>query len=93
MTKPCILIMEIVIENHNRIFDKTQVPEIKDVIMCMTDNEVRHRIIYSHFSNRFPDSTSMLQIKGVGLHPLKISFLTEDLSESNKYFFVMYRYI
>lgn len=48
--------------------------------MGMTDKEVRHRVINSHLPNRFSDSSTMLQIKGVRFHPLNVAFFTECLS-------------
>ena len=56
-----------------------RIPEIKNMIMCLADNEIRRSVIHSHLSNRFSYGSSILQIECVGVHPLHIAFLTKNL--------------
>ena len=55
------------------------IPEIKNMVMCLADNEIRCSVIHSHLSNRFSYGSSILQIECVGVHPLHIAFLTKNL--------------
>jgi len=55
-----------------------RIPEIKNMIMCLADNEIRRSVIHSHLSNRFSYGSSILQIECVGVHPLHIAFLTKN---------------
>ena len=55
------------------------IPEIKNMVVCLADNEIRRSVIHSHLSNRFSYGSSMLQIECVGVHPLNIAFLTKNL--------------
>uniref|UniRef100_A0A2P2K824 Uncharacterized protein n=1 Tax=Rhizophora mucronata TaxID=61149 RepID=A0A2P2K824_RHIMU len=54
------------------------------MVMCKTDNEIRHRIINSQFSNRFTNSSTVLKIKCAGFHSFNITLFTK----SQKHFFI-----
>ena len=67
--------------NENK-YNKAQVPKIQHMVMRTANYEVRHCIIYTKFSNRFTNCSTILKIKGVRLHPLDITFFTECLKRT-----------
>lgn len=64
----------------NKSESNLEIPEIQDMIMGMTNTEVRHRVIHSQFSNRLSDGSTILKIECVRLHSFHIALFAKCLN-------------